>query len=215
MGRYYVQASDGLIVGAPTDPSLDNPPAGATTQVIPDAEEARNGGTWANGVYVGPANQPTLAAIQKRRLHVAYKHFQIYGRTEHWHHLRSGVNAARPLVATDKWAYQIPAVGYNIIEEIWPLVPLSDEDKEVTINWLIEVLTGWGPTWYSVMVAEDAETDGGNAADYATQDFGQTALYTDTVKADGSTRPLDGAFLSGRGNFPTGYNPELAALVNP
>ena len=58
MGRYYVQTSDGLIVGAPTAPTLDTPPTGATTQVIPDTEGARTGGTWLDPVYTPPAGQP-------------------------------------------------------------------------------------------------------------------------------------------------------------
>ena len=64
------------------------------------------------------------------------------------------------------------------------------------------------------MVGQDAG-GGGTAASYATQELdpGGT-LYTDTVKSDGSTRPLDGAF-DGRGLIPAGYNPELPTLVNP
>ena len=58
MGRYYVQTSDGLIVGAPTAPTLDTPPTGATTQVIPDTVGARTGGTWIDPVYTPPAGQP-------------------------------------------------------------------------------------------------------------------------------------------------------------
>ena len=58
MGRYYVQTSDGLIVGAPTAPTLDTPPTGATTQVIPDTVGARTGGTWVDPVYTPPAGQP-------------------------------------------------------------------------------------------------------------------------------------------------------------
>ena len=57
MGRYYVQTSDGLIVGAPTAPTLDTPPTGATTQVIPDVEGARIGGTWVDPDYTPPPGQ--------------------------------------------------------------------------------------------------------------------------------------------------------------
>ena len=60
MGRYYVQTSDGLIVGAPTAPTLDTPPTGATTQVIPDTVGARTGGTWLDPVYTPPAGQPIV-----------------------------------------------------------------------------------------------------------------------------------------------------------
>ena len=54
---------------------------------------------------------------------------------------------------------------------------------------------------------------------YATQTIvtvsGNLAIvYSDAVKADGSTRPLDGTF-TGRGNIPDNYNPELPTLVNP
>ena len=44
-------------------------------------------------------------------------------------------------------------------------------------------------------------------------------IYTDTVKADGSTRPLDGFYISYSQpnllSIPLGYNPEIPALVNP
>ena len=83
------------------------------------------------------------------------------------------------------------------------------------------MLENWGPTWYSVMLGEEPKTNGGNSNAYAGQTLtpGTSPIYTDTVKADGSTRPLDGFFISysqpNALQIPIGYNPEIPALVNP
>ena len=186
--RWLVKDDDGIIGGFTDDDDADAP-TGFTATTIADgatgvpADGPRSGGTWtaATSTYTLSPSQmnetstDVINAFQKQRLHDAYKHFQIYGRTEHWRHLRSGDHAARPLAATDKWAYQIPAVGYNILEELWPGNPLSAENKILTIDWLVEVLENWGPTWYSVMVGEDAKAMGGSAGTYAGQ-----AIATDS-----------------------------------
>ena len=231
--RWLVKDDDGFVGGFTDDDDVDAPTGYTATTIADDAtgvpaDGPRSGGEWdvATSTYTLSPSQTNetdtdvINAFQKQRLHDAYKYFQIHGRTQHWEHLRSGDNAARPLAATDRWAYQLPAIGYNILEEEWPPTPLSAENKILTIDWLVTVLMEWGPTWYSVMVGEDVKTDGGNAGDYLGQLIGDgESIYTDTVKADGSTRPLDGAFIAygdpPKLAIPTGYNPEIPALVNP
>ena len=92
MGRYYVQTSDGLIVGAPTAPTLDTPPTGATTQVIPDTEGARTGGTWLDPVYTPPAGQPVPydpdTELGRRQIASTILHEYLKGVTEGIHAVR-------------------------------------------------------------------------------------------------------------------------------
>lgn len=227
MARLWLVKDDDGVIGGFTDDDADAPTGYTATTIAADAtgvpdDGPRSGGEWdvATSTYTLSPSQmnaidtDVISAFQKQRLHDAYLFWRRYGRTEHWVHLRTGDNAARPMTATDKWAYQIPAVGYNILEEIYPVAALSAENKILTIDWLVTVLEGWGPTWYSVMVGEDAKTNGGEAQMWFDQDITTTGVYTDTIKEDGSTRPLDGTFLR-RGSFPTGYNPELPTLVNP
>ena len=230
--RWLVKDDDGLIGGFTDDDDAVAPTGYTATTIADDAtgvpdDGPRSGGTWtvATSTYTLSQSQMNevdpdiINTFQKQRLHEAYLYWRRFGRTEHWRHLRTGANAARPLTATDRWAYQIPAVGYNILEEVWPQIPLSTENKILTIDWLVIVLEEWGPTWYSVMIGEDAKTSGGTANQYATQSVDNStaivALYSDTVKADGSTRPLDGVWVGRGGDMVTGYNPELPTLVNP
>ena len=144
--RWLVKDVDGFIGGF-TDDDDSVAPTGYTAIAIADDatgvpdDGPRSGGEWdvATSTYALAPSQMNevdldiIHAFQKNRLYDAYKHFQRFGRTGHWVNLRTGVNAARPLTATDKWAYQLPAVGYQILEEAWPVgAPLSEENKILT-----------------------------------------------------------------------------------
>ena len=132
--RWLVKDDDGIIGGFTDDDDVGAPTGYTATTIADDAtgvpsDGPRSGGTWTatTSTYTLAPSQTNetdpdvAAAVQKRRLHEAYKYFQIHGRTEHWRHLRQDhATAGRPLTATDIWAYQIPAIGYNIMEELWP-----------------------------------------------------------------------------------------------
>ena len=104
--RWLVKDDDGFIGGFTEDDDVDAPAGYTATAIAADAtgvpaDGPRSGGGWdvATSTYTlsqGQMNETDtdiINAFQKQRLHEAYKHFQIHGRTEHWHHLR---DPARP-----------------------------------------------------------------------------------------------------------------------
>ena len=130
MGRYYVQTSDGLIVGAPTAPTLDTPPTGATTQVIPDTVGARTGGTWIDPLYTPPAGQPVPydpdTELGRRQIASTTLHEYLKSVTLGVHAVRhekpqADVEKAEQFIAMAHWATYVAAHMGMLIDnfETW------------------------------------------------------------------------------------------------
>ena len=98
--------------------------------------------------------QPFDTDMMLARVQAAYLFWRVEGRTEHWRHLRAGAKASEPLTALDKWAFQLPAVMLNAVNETYPQnITLTGPQLEALAAHLVNVLETLGPTWYSVMVA--------------------------------------------------------------
>ena len=101
--RWLVKDDDGIIGGFTDDDDVGAPTGYTATTIADDAtgvpaDGPRSGGTWTatTSTYTLAPSQTNetdpdvAAAVQKMRLHEAYKYFQVNGRTEHWRHLRTG-----------------------------------------------------------------------------------------------------------------------------
>ena len=165
------------------------------------------------------ASAAELQTAWKGRLADAYNIYQggvVSGsRKDWWPSMRSGDNARRPLIATDRWAYQQVALG-DLIADGSYLGTATDAQREVVIEHIATVLETLGETWYGVMVAQEGQSGGGNSALWAAGSVADGALlYSDIVAAAAApyTRAPDGAFTALAGaTIPTGFKPDTPTL---
>ena len=134
------------------------------------------------------------------------------GRRVWWPSMRTGTNADRPLVATDRWAYQQIALGSQIADRV-AFATLTDTQRGAVIDHIVTMISTIGETWYNVMVGQEGESDGGYSAEWAEASVAANdVIYSDIVTTTGATRGPDGAFTALPVLIPTGFKPDTPTL---